>query len=292
MELSKKFPNLTTFGVVCLLVMCLTYLNPQLAQAEVDTVKVVNYEQDLDNISGSPTATGKYVVIAKDLYFKTFTEQDSPETRDAAFLIFYKYYNKIVDEAYKDEVFFNASIMEPEQVRKAEEVAASYGWRVITPEGNVQPNADNAYLARTFGNIVSPYMKAYLSFARKTEHMAEDAALRIEPDEIRERIILGENLIKVNPDSIIAAKIKPVLDDLFYYYLFGLDNTPVYGDSVQNQINPNTKSSYQRFLKENKNSKYYPLIKATYDVLKKNNFIYSNKVKSAISNNLKKMREI
>ncbi len=287
MKILPRKNSLSFFKALCIFAAFFACFMPHLAQAEVDTIKVTNYEMDLENIETDPTATAKNIVKAKDLYFGTFTEQDSPETRDAAFLVFYKYFLKIAEKTYNDAAFNNLSVIDENAVSKAREVAATYGLHLVAMEGSYVPVADTNYLVKTFGKYVSPTLRAYFAFAKKNEYVVEDAGLTVSYDELREMIILGDSIAKKFPDTAIAALVQNPLNRLVDLYLLGIDNTPVYG--AKRVLLPEVKSSYNRFLKENKTSTYYPIVKFAYDLLQKNNFKVTDNVSKTI---VKKLREM
>ncbi len=293
MENFKKLNAFTVIGLMCFLVMIFTCVKPNIAQAEVDSLKVATYEQDLEILDIDPKATGNSITAAKDLYFKTFTEQDSPETRDAAFLVFNKYYLKILDNAYKDEIYDSINFTTPYKeenhpdVIKVKEIIALQGLQLVNREGNYEPETDSNYLAKTFGKFVSPAIRAYLTFTKSAENIFNDGALMISVDELRKIIILGDSVAKKYPDSYITPDVKKELNSLVRVYIYGIDNSPVYEDSKRNML-AEVKKSLNNFIKENKDSTYYPLMQYVYNTLKKNNFRYTDKAMKAIREKVNK----
>ncbi len=288
----KKKYGITAFGILCFMVMIFTYVNPNIAKAEVDKLKVATYAQDLEILDIDPKATGKSIIAAKDLYFKTFTEQDSLDTRDAAFLVFEKFYSKIAKNIYADEIFeplYSIPYVDKDPYfLTAKKAAESYGFQLVQLEGDYQPVTDSNYLVKTFAKFVSPTIRAYLTFMKENENIAEDAALKVSLEELREIIILGDTVIKKFPQGDIASLIKPQINNLLYLYIFGIDNSLAY-DSSSKKIRPELKNSLSVFLKENKDSTYYPFIKYVYDYLQKNNFTYTDTVRKALFKKLKEM---
>ncbi len=290
MENVKKNSGFSFLGLMFFMVMIFAYANPHFAQAAVDSIKVATYAQDLEILDINPKATGKSIIVAKDLYFKTFTEQDSQETRDAAFIIFEKFYENIAEKVYKDEVFeqlYSISYVEKDPYfLTATKEAESYGLQLVQLEGDFYPVANSNYLVKTFGKLISPAIRAYLTFKKKNEHIVEDAALMVSVDELREIIILGDTVVKKYPDSDIATLIKPILNQLLDFYILGVNNLPI-SDGSTKEMDPALKSSFSKFLKENTDSTYYPLIKYVYNYLQKNKFRYTDKVSTALSEKLR-----
>ncbi len=283
MENLKKLNGFNVIGLMCFLVMIFTCLNPNVAQAEVDKFKIAIYAQDLRNLYIDPKASGKSIIGAKDLYFKTFNEQDSPETRDAAFFMFNKFYLKILENAYKDEIYYNLNNEYKEEnhpdVIKVKEIIALQGLQLVNKEGDYYPYPDANYLAKTFGKFVSPAIRAYLTFSKKNENLVDDGMLIVNFDELREIIILGDSVLKKYPDSDIASKVKSELYDVLYLYLLGFGPEVVVMEGT---------SSYEKFLKENKSSTYYPLVKHVYDLWKQNKFKYNDNLSNALLAKLRK----
>ncbi len=279
---SSRKNSLLLYTALCFFITFFTCAMPHLAQAEVDITKVSTFEQDLENNFGKDSKTVPDIIKAKDFYFKTFTEQDTLETRDAAFLAFYKYYMKIAEDSFNDEVFKGISELnrdDTEQVNKFKEIAATYGLYLVEREGQYMPLADANYLARVFGKHISAGVKAYLAFAKKNEQILEDGSLTIPHDELRERILLGDAIIRQFPNNDLAKIIKPEIENLLYLYLIGISTDMVYDKfSPEPALRAEVKASYNRFLKESKNSNYHSLIKFCYDLWVENNFMYTEKI--------------
>ncbi len=294
MKNMKKRYDFTAFVVMCFIVMLFTYVNPSFAKAEVDKPKVATYAQDLEILDMDPKATGKSIIAAKDLYFKTFTEQDSLETRDAAFLVFEKFYSKIAENIYEDEIFsplYSIPYVDKDPYfLTAQKAAESYGLQLVQLEGDYYPVTDSNYLVKTFAKLVSPTIRAYLTFMKKNENIVDDAALMVSRDELREIIILGDTVIKKFPQSDVASLIKTKINHLLYFYILGIDNSLAY-ERPSKKIQPELKNSLNIFLKENKDSTYYPLIKYVYEYLQKNNFKYTDTVRKALNKKLNEMEK-
>ncbi|MFA6433501.1 MAG: hypothetical protein WCW52_02265 [Elusimicrobiales bacterium] len=118
------------------------------------------------------------------------------------------------------------------------------------------------------------YIKFYVTEHRET--IAGDASLGITWEELRRRIIRFEKFAESHAQlPEIQNEVNPELHELVSVYLYGLDNTRAYnlyygeGDGL---IDQSLKTSYEIFLKKNKNSGFYPLINGVYAILEKHEF--------------------
>ena len=109
------------------------------------------------------------------------------------------------------------------------------------------------------------------------QRLAEDAALAISWDELRQRIIRWETFAGNHPDlPETEDTIKPQLHRMMQWYLIGIDNTraydydDTYGGTAK--INSELLNSYENFLRENTDSSYFTLIQGVCDILKKHDF--------------------
>ncbi len=274
-------------AAMCFLVMFFSYVTPQTVHAEADFIKVAAYEMELENMKGDLSPKGEYILMAKDLYFKTFTKEDTPETRDAAFEVFFKFYSNIAENSYKDEAFANLPFEGPE-VEEAKKIAAKYGLQLRSVEGTYEPIADPRQIFKMFESHLSDAYKAYLILSNKTVNLVEDAALTVGYDDLRKIIIFGDTILQRYPKSVVVPLVQKNLKNVLELYFTGMDNTPVYDRGNTKLILPEVKSSYEAFLKENKSSTYYPLVKEMYDFLKKNHFTYTDSFRTKL---YKKLRE-
>ena len=87
-----------------------------------------------------------------------------------------------------------------------------------------------------------------------------------------------EKFVKKYPDFTDIDGVNFTLNKYLDIYLMGLDNTPVF-TIWDNKMNPEFKSSYEKFLNENKDSKYYPMVEELYSKAKENNFNCDNKLR-------------
>lgn len=134
--------------------------------------------------------------------------------------------------------------------------------KILMSEGISYIAPNWKYLQKRFGKYLSPTYNYWLIHLDKTENIIDDASLLITPDELRRNIISLECLSEVNRDFIAIEDVKSRLSWYLDLYQNGADNSPVFD---KNGIYPEYRTSYEKFLSENKNSKYYSKIKTMYD---------------------------
>jgi len=129
-------------------------------------------------------------------------------------------------------------------------------------------------------------LKRYIEFLVEEQNrhpeIAEDAGLCITWEELRERILRWEFFSKRHPflketGEDVIPEIRHMLD----VYLFGIDNSRVYCLETK-KIKDKVKMSYEKFIEENKDSNYYSTVKKVYEIYKKNNFLFDEKIKKEV----------
>ncbi len=279
MKNSRRKDVCIILRAACFLVMFFVCAVPYGVQAAEDVIKVAMFEQDLANLAPQNSLNVQNILDAKDLFFSTFTEADSRETREAAFLVFYKYYLNIAENSYNDPVFDDLNdSWDEEHVKRFRDIAATYGLQIIDKGEAFDPEPDPNYIVRTFANYISPALKGYFAFQQKTMGYLMEGYLTISYEELRQRIILGDTVAQKFP--AVAPMVKEELDAMVYFYLFDVENQAWSdGHAV---IQPELKKSYENFLASNKQSTFYPLIKFTYDLLEKNKFRITEDIESQL----------
>jgi len=152
-------------------------------------------------------------------------------------------------------------------------------------EGDWYLEEDGDFLVEVLSNYGSVELRDYLIFwaNEDKERFAHDGGLLISWEDLRKRIIRWEEFANKHPTLLETEKeIKPKLQVLIGAYLWGLDNTPAYdlweSKWESKKIEPELRKSYEIFLKENKTSSYYSLIKGVYTILNKHNFKLSKEL--------------
>ena len=100
----------------------------------------------------------------------------------------------------------------------------------------------------------------------------QDGGLMVPPDTLREYIIFLEKFVEQNPEFILISDAKDILESYLMTYLEGIDNSPIFDKWNTRKMLPEFKTSYEKFLSENKDSKYYPMVEELYNKSKANDF--------------------
>ena len=148
----------------------------------------------------------------------------------------------------------------------------------IWGEGDWYLKEDPDFLLSVSSNLKGEYQEFTRFMGEESkQRLAQDAALTVSWDELRQRIIRWENFAKNHPDLPETERIiKPQLRRMMQWYLIGIDNTraydydDTYGGTAK--INAELLKSYENFIRENTDSSYFPLIQGVYDILKKYDF--------------------
>ena len=144
--------------------------------------------------------------------------------------------------------------------------------KVIYVEGCYIYTVNSEYLLEKYGKYLSPAYNEWLEFILKRESVMQDGGLMVPPDTLREYIISLEKFVEQYPDFVLIGDVKDILDSYLMTYLEGIDNSPIFDKWNTRKMLPEYKASYEKFLAENKDSKYYPMVEELYNKSKANDF--------------------
>lgn len=207
-------------------------------------------------------------------YYKEYLEQDeikflnsvkNSKNIDAEFSKLQMKFIKATDvlnEKYIDKIDINNPYYKNNWV-KISCVEGSYFYAV---------NSD--YMLKKYGRYLSPSYNEWLKFIIKRETVMQDGGLIIPPDKLREYIIFLEKFVEKNSEFILISDAKNILDSYLMIYLEGIDNSPIFDKWNTRKMLPEFKASYEKFLSEDKDSKYYPMVEELYNKAKANNFTW------------------
>ena len=141
-------------------------------------------------------------------------------------------------------------------------------------EGSYFYAVNSGYLQKKYGKYLSPAYNEWLKFILKRESVMQDGGLTVPPDTLREYIISLEKFIKQYPEFVLIDDAQDFLESYLMTYLEGIDNSPIFDKWNTQKMLPEFKSSYEKFLSENKDSKYYPMVEELYNKAKENDFTW------------------
>ena len=200
-------------------------------------------------------STGK---VSSDLYFEVCNSLDdklSAVSENESDTIFYNFQKKYLATIER----LNAEL----NLRESTEKSHPSNWvKMLMSEGMPYFAPNWKYLQKRFGKYLSSTYNDWLLHLDETENIINDAYLLVTPDRLRHNIIFLEHLSETNHNFIAIKDIKSRLSWYLNLYLKGSDNSPVFD---KYGIRPKFRTSYEKFLSENKNSKYYPTVKIMYE---------------------------
>lgn len=137
------------------------------------------------------------------------------------------------------------------------------------------------FIYQHFSSYLSESKKEFQKIRTKeiTEGFTEDAMVIIPWDSIRKRIINWEKYVKKYPES---KEVSFIQEGLIRQYLSVYLSDRLYDDvdedgfeipEEKQELRKEIKESYKLFIKENKDSRYYPVVRKYYLFLEKKNFI-------------------
>lgn len=151
-------------------------------------------------------------------------------------------------------------------------------------EGDWYPAPDPAFVAGVAAKLPLGELGEWVTFwaAEDAQRVGEDAGLVIGWDDLRQRLARWEAFARAHPNlPETQVEVLPHAANLLAIYVFGIDNTRAYdtrsgvsppydvrvggapppaGRDWTIRIDPQLKSSYDRFLVENRDSTYYNVI--------------------------------
>ena len=153
------------------------------------------------------------------------------------------------------------------------------GYDFATAEGSYHFVPD--YKLYTQTTKLPKSWKAWLDFLAYDIHNYNESGLKISIEENRLAITKLENFIQKYPKFVAINDVEDLLEKYMQYYILSyavyykrdlivaFDSDKKTGKEILRQ---EYRNSYENFLKENKKSKYYPLVKEYYLMLETNNF--------------------
>jgi len=150
------------------------------------------------------------------------------------------------------------------------------GLKLGYSEGAIYLYFDPTYIVASFKDVLPNTVAEYYAIEAQDikEGFEDDGGLTIPWDSIRKRIMLHEaslnKISKVNC-SYLQKLVKEKISLYANAYMLGLPNSSIEDKIIE------AKSSYEKFLSENKTSGYYKMVEKYYTDLKRNNFKFRRK---------------
>lgn len=197
--------------------------------------------------------------------------------RDKAFGIYRIKFYRILRHTpvvYKGTIIDNCEYAPSnyEDLKIIENYFRQKGLRLMSMEGCYYVEEDNNFTIQKYSNFLSQPWKEYLLLRNKEDNrFINDGAVAMPWDELRHRIIYWENFVNKYPNFPENNEIKAKLADYLEWYITG---KYAYDRGEGDVLGFELKESYEKFLNQDKKSKFYPTVETWYNLLKKNNFVY------------------
>ncbi len=310
-----KLPHLLiTLCFTCALFTC--PLTSHAAQDNINWPKVAAYDQGFYNTVKKLPHRYLQIAALKDAYRKTFTQQDSVETRDAAFLVFKEDYDRIIENLSIENTPLlkewltilensteNSEKKDKKKFKKLQNEARKWGFNIsgYDDHGEYFVNAypSMSYLAKNFGPYLSQGWQDYFALFTGGAPNAIPATKEVKglskADAKRAMLLEYEAYLKKHPLAYMAPTVRDDAELLLTSYTDIRDSdygVKTYldgnGEDTRYQIRPAYVASYKKFIAENTDSSFYPLVKALYDFMQERNFILTFKEVKIINAAIKK----
>lgn len=172
---------------------------------------------------------------------------------------------------YKDLINFQN--IKDEKIRNLLGEIFASGYQLVPSEGMYNLEVDYNRIFKDFSKYTSPQISDYLKImaTEYSKHLAGDAALLINLDELEKRIIETEEYLNQYPASPKIEEIKQLHSTYLVAYLLGLDNTPAFNYS-DNRLKAEFLQNYEQVISQSKESQLAILLKEYLELLEKNNY--------------------
>ncbi|MCC6551312.1 MAG: hypothetical protein IT279_14725 [Ignavibacteriaceae bacterium] len=179
--------------------------------------------------------------------------------------------DKLFDE------FFNSGTLDLEDLELYEllgneEEMKKYLPRIFTitfEEGLSYIELNFNYLLEIWGKYLSEEYRTYIIL--ETEELMYDAAFTIPPDEVAAKVVARELYTVKYPETIYAEQMEQSYKTLLYFYLGGIDNSPVF-DNETGILTDEAKLSFENTIRNYPDTETAAVTKRYYEAVLKNNF--------------------
>ncbi|MBK9191651.1 MAG: hypothetical protein IPM77_09110 [Crocinitomicaceae bacterium] len=139
---------------------------------------------------------------------------------------------------------------------KIEKKYSKAGFQVWWEEGYPYLVADIKFLEKKFKKDMSAELGDYVDVLKVTyAQTTSDAGLSIEWSELVDRLLVCEEFLTENPESVYFENVMMDYSDFLRFLMWGLDNSPVtnvYDSEAVPALDEMVSEEYQRLIKDNK----------------------------------------
>jgi hypothetical protein len=200
-----------------------------------------------------------------------FAKQKNDDCKDALVYEFRQYYASSIDQ-YSSKI--GEMQITEENASKFDKALSKAGWKIVSKEGNYEVAELPGWPEHRLKDVLSRRYEAFFHMRSREirEGFAEDGALVIPWDKLRERIIARELFLKKYPGFIENDHVRSDKEHYLKVYLRGIDNSNIFDFKTERLKKP-IQASYEKFISQNRQSEHYNLIREYYQHLKGNSFV-------------------
>ncbi|MBM4310208.1 MAG: hypothetical protein FJ119_04580 [Deltaproteobacteria bacterium] len=213
------------------------------------------------------------VVKAANELIKVSLDKNDP-CRDQLMHEFRKYYHATMSAYEKKSKVGQWEYPAADSDRlEFEQTIASAGWSLRESEGMYCLGEKAGWFEERFRTILTRPFKKYLRIRADEiqQGFARDAGLLISWDQLGERIAMWEQFLRTYPGFVAKDEIRDRLDVYVRTFVTGMDNSRI-NNFNSKKLRPDVRAAYEVFIRENRDSAYYTLVRDYYEMLKRKQF--------------------
>lgn len=222
-------------------------------------------------------------VLTLACVFRTKAKGQSQECAEQLFVIFRTFYYEPLSQFQEAEGITRLPYpLEDTRKKLLQARLSRVGWALRVTEGSYYVGEAGAWWRSRFGPLLPRSWDGYFHQREVEirEGFSEDAGLLISWERLRQRITFWEGFIRRHPHFPANEEVSSYLDIYIRTFLTGVDNSRIERDFDDPTLRTEVKIAYEAFLRNNKGSKYYDIVKGYYEVLKRNNFRVTREAKA------------
>ncbi|MGE0201132.1 MAG: hypothetical protein AB7P76_09205 [Candidatus Melainabacteria bacterium] len=229
-----------------------------------------------DKLAALSTSQPGVIPAAVKAYKSLFSARDPVGLRDEALVGLMDFTDGVVKTLQEQDVL-GAMPVSDKTMAEARAEYEPQGLAVETSEGMAYVIANPAWLRKQLQGAITPAWDQYLALRAHDAkaQFAEDGAIAVPWEELRTRYLAWEGFLKTYPAFPMADEARDTKKAYLMHYLVGMNNTPI-DDWETHKLRAEVKTSYEKFIANNKQSAAYPLVRDFYQLLKDSRFTVGN----------------
>lgn len=158
-------------------------------------------------------------------------------------------------DTYNTLIYADKNLVNP-MAKEYEDSVRKVGFYVSMSEGMIFLEKDPQFLSK-FSEYLSEQMNQFREqYSKEIEYpLAEDAGIIINSEELIKRMLFWEKFAKGNIDFELLVYANDQFEMHLFYFMFGMDNTPIHDWSDSLGIRPDVIEDYKLVIKRYPNSR-------------------------------------